>query len=154
MSDEFDKVNQRTFLLTLSPQEGQEIAEMAGFSPPSPDVQEQENIDVMGKWFTLSAVGLMEDIIQSATWMSDIIKFQNNLGDEEVKTSISLFTSFGVSFLTMLLDSDKISVKETLPLLIPVESMEKIISVINLFTKTTADDLLGLDEYDDEDNDD
>ena len=53
MKEEYEPLSHRTFLLTMSPEDGQEIAEMAGFSLPSEEVMEQETTDVMGKWFTL-----------------------------------------------------------------------------------------------------
>jgi len=34
MNEDYEPLNHRTFLLTMSPQDGQEIAEMAGFSLP------------------------------------------------------------------------------------------------------------------------
>lgn len=154
MNDLYDSLHQRMFLLSMSPTDGQDIAELMGFSPPSPDVREQENIDVMSKWFTLQSIGLLEDINKCADWVSAIIRKQNNLDESETGISTALFTSFGVSLLTMLLDSRKIEVRGEMPIVIPSDAIGKLISVINMFSLADGDDFdIDYDEDDWEDDD-
>lgn len=150
MSNMYDSLHQRTFLLTMSPSDGQDIAELMGFSPPSEEVKEQENIDVMSKWFTLQSIGLLEEINKCADWVSAIIRKQNNLSDSDTHISNALFTSFGVSLLTMLLDSRRIEVRGTMPVVIPSDSIGKLVSLINMFTLSDAE--YDEDDWDDEDD--
>jgi len=149
MNEEYEPLNHRTFLLTMSPQDGQEIAEMAGFSLPSEEVMEQETTDVMGKWFTLKALGLLDDIQKCSEWVSHIIQLQNGLDDKEVDVSVALFTSFGVSLITMLLDNQDIKICGEIPLVIPPDALSQVISVISMFSIDPAD---SDDDYDDEDD--
>lgn len=154
MSSIYDSLHQRTFLLTMSPSDGQDIAELMGFSPPSEEVREQENIDVMSKWFTLQSIGLLEEINKCADWVSAIIRKQNNLNDSETHISTALFTSFGVSLLTMLLDDRKIEVRGEMPVVIPSDSIGKLVSLINMFSLVTDDEFEAEYDEDDWENDD
>jgi hypothetical protein len=141
MNEDYEPLNHRTFLLTMSPQDGQEIAEMAGFSLPS------EATDVMGKWFTLKALGLLDDITKCSEWVSHIIQLQNDLDEKEVDVSVALFTSFGVSLITMLLDNQDIKICGEIPLVIPPDALNQVISVISMFSIDPPD-------FDDDDEDD
>lgn len=147
MKEEYEPLSHRTFLLTMSPEDGQEIAEMAGFSLPSEEVMEQETTDVMGKWFTLKTLGLLDDIHKSSEWVSQIIQLQNGLDDSEVDVSVALFTSFGVSLITMLLDNQDIKICGELPLTIPPDALNQVISMISMFTIDDDDDDDAMDEY-------
>lgn len=158
--DDLSPLNQRTFLLTLSPADGQSIAELAGFSPPSEEVMEQETGDVLGKWIRLQRTGILEDIEKSARWLSSIIKSQNKLEDDESDVSVALFTSFGVSLLAMLIDSDKIEVNkdiefgEELPLFIQQGPLSRIIQIINLLSVPGAMAEWDIEFMEDDEDDD
>jgi hypothetical protein len=159
--DELSPLNQRTFLLTMSPADGQRIAELAGFSPPSEEVMEQETTDVLGKWIRLQRTGILDDIEKSARWLSEIIRQQNKLEDDESDVSVALFTSFGVSLLGMLIDSNKLEVNQDiefaddLPLLIQQDPLSRIIQIIQLFSVPgiSAEWDIEFMEDDDEDDD-
>lgn len=166
--DELSPLNQRTFLLTMSPADGQRIAEFAGFSPPSEEVMEQETSDVLGKWIRLQRTGILDDIEKSARWLSDIIRQQNKLEDDESDVSIALFTSFGVSLLAMLIDSEKLEVNKEIEFtgdlhlqMSQQDPLSRIIQIIQLFSVPgiTADwdiEFMESDDWDDdwEDDDD
>jgi len=157
--DALTPLNQRTFLLTLSPADGQSIAEIAGFSPPSEEVMEQETSDVLGKWIRLQRTGILADIENSARWLSEIIKTQNKLEDDESDVSVALFTSFGVSLIAMLIDSDKIEVnkdiefEEAMPMFIPVGPLSRIIQIINLLAVPGAMAEWDIEFMEDDDDD-
>jgi len=103
----------------------------------------------MGKWVTLKALGLLDDIQKCSEWVSHIIQLQNGLDDKEVAVSVALFTSFGVSLITMLLDNQDIKICGEIPLVIPPDALSQVISVISMFSIDPAD---SDDDYDDEDD--
>lgn len=136
--DEYSPLSQRTFLLTMSPADGQSIAELAGFSPPSEEVAEQETSDVLGKWLRLQRTGVLEDIEMSARWLASIIRHQQKLEEDEVDVTVALLTSFGVSLLALLIDNEKVEVSndvdftQEMPLMISHDPLSRLIQIINL----------------------
>lgn len=118
MSDEVDDIDtsvmdQRNFLLMVSPADGQKITSMAGFSSPSPDVQEAETLDVIANWITLAASGSLHYVRNASQWMADFITdhFGEPDDDPEHKEGIvSAYYAFSVGLLTYMLQSGVIEI--------------------------------------------
>lgn len=100
-------IEKRMYYLMLSPANGQEFAENAGFSTPSEEVQEAETYEVISRWTLLTTSGLLEDAIETAEWLvelSPIADVPDDIKEEFQKTLIA----HGVGLLNKLLDSHKI----------------------------------------------
>lgn len=102
----YSPVEQRNFYLTLSVLEGQQLAHSAGFSVPSPEVQESELLDIIQKWITLSSIGALDSIKACSTWMLDMLEDTNDWEPEEKKNINNIIVSFGVGLLSHLIDSE------------------------------------------------
>jgi hypothetical protein len=62
------KNEERMFLLSLDPMNGQEIAESAGFVPTGKDVRFSETKNVMRSWAKLRVLGVGEQVEQQTEW--------------------------------------------------------------------------------------
>lgn len=101
-------LDKRMFYLMLSPAQGQEFASEIGFSTPSEDVQEAETLDVISRWALITATGLLEEILISADWVSELQDEDENISDEVKEAFHKTMTSFGVALVNKLLDSGKV----------------------------------------------
>lgn len=63
----------RTFILTLDADEGQKLAQTAGFTPPSVDVGEREQRQVLKDWAVMDAEGVLPRLMQYASWFTDLV---------------------------------------------------------------------------------
>lgn len=149
---ETSATDKRTFFLTLSPHEGQDLAQIAGFSPPSPDVAEAEFGDIAGTWVALSSSGCLDISKEAAAWMSDFLARRNNLTEEEAKRYQVIFYGYSASLLGLLLDRGLIDL--TSPGL-PEESVAQfaavLAQVLPLLRDVEDDEEYDEDEYDEED---
>lgn len=102
----YSPVEQRNFYLTLSVLEGQQLAHSAGFSVPSPEVQESELLDIIQRWITLSGIGALESIKACSNWMLDMLEDTNEWEAEEKENINNIIVSFGVGLLSHLIDSE------------------------------------------------
>lgn len=91
----------RTFLLMLDQQSGQEIAQSEGFTPPSDDVAEREQRQVMKDWALLDAEGIIPKIMEYSKWFSDVVLPEEATPEEKVHTLHS-FVTFGVAVIARL----------------------------------------------------
>jgi hypothetical protein len=143
-------VEERNFYLTLSILEGQKLAHAAGFSVPSPDVQEHEIIDTMQKWFVLSNTGVLHHLKECASWMITVLRENNDFDEVTLKATENIITSFGVATIAHLIDQDIISIDETaVDSSVTEKTME---SLVGLMLAAALDDL-DYDEDEEEDED-
>ena len=101
-------VDKRMFYLMLSPAQGQEFASEIGFSTPSQDVQEAETLEVISRWALITATGLLEEILISADWVSELQEEDDNIREDVREAFHKTMTSFGVALVNILLDSGKV----------------------------------------------
>jgi hypothetical protein len=143
-------VEERNFYLTLSILEGQKLAHAAGFSVPSPDVQEHEIIDTMQKWFVLSNTGVLHHLKECASWMITVLRENNDFDEATLKATENIITSFGVATIAHLIDQDIVSIDETaVDSSVTEKTME---SLVGLMLAAALDDL-DYDEDEEEDED-
>lgn len=105
-------VEQRNFYLALSILEGQKLAHSAGFSVPSPEVQEHEVMDIMQKWLILSTTGILDMVKDCATWMGNILREHDYFDDDALEATENIITSFGVGLLAHLIDQEVVGIQE------------------------------------------
>lgn len=100
-------IDKRMFYLMLSVPEGQYYAHEMGFAPPSEEVQEQEQVDVMTRWGIFVATEVYNEIVESASWLTDFLDKFDKIGSnpEEFK---EILTVFGVALTNKLIDSEKV----------------------------------------------
>lgn len=99
-------LDKRMFYLMLSVPEGQHYAQEMGFPPPSEEVQEQEQVDVMTRWGIFVATEVYHEIVESATWLTDFLKHFDKLdSDDEQLREVMIV--FGVALTNKLIDSEK-----------------------------------------------
>lgn len=143
-------IDERNFYLTLSILEGQKLAHSAGFSVPSPDVQEHEIIDTMQKWFSLSSTGVLYHLKECASWMLTILKETNDFDETTLKAIENIITSFGVATIAHLIDQDIITIDETAE---NGPSVEKSMGSLVSFMLAAALNETDNDEYEEDDED-
>ncbi|NCZ88547.1 MAG: hypothetical protein EBY92_05035 [Actinobacteria bacterium] len=102
-------IDKRNFILMLSPQEGQELAKVMGFSSPSPDVVENEEADVLSKWGVFIAFDIYPEIVEAATWYTELLDKTGKLVSEQEET-IQALSLFSMGLINKLVDSDKLIV--------------------------------------------
>jgi hypothetical protein len=148
---ELSTTDKRTFFLTLSPHEGQTLAQIAGFSPPSDDVAEIELTDVTTTWVALSASGCLDIAKEAADWMSDFLARRNDLTEDEALKYQVIFHGFSVALMGLLLDQELIAL--TAPSL-PKESLTQFATILSQMMPLLYDDAESgyADDYDYEDD--
>ena len=107
-------VDRRNFYLMLSVPQGQGIANLAGFHPPSEDVIEKEAEEIIKRWLILGQVGALDSCIEASEWFFEI--FSKNLVALGVTTEaemevnrqniLSSVASFGVALTYKMLTED------------------------------------------------
>jgi len=102
-------IDKRNFILMLSPQEGQDLAKVMGFSSPSPDVVENEEADVLAKWGVFIAFDIYPEIIEAATWYTELLDKTGKLVSEHEET-VQALSLFSMGLINKLVDSDKLIV--------------------------------------------
>ena len=105
-------VEQRNFYLALSILEGQKLAHSAGFSIPSPEVQEHEIMDIMQKWFILSTTGILDMIKDCSSWMVNVLRENEYFDEDALEATENIITSYGVGLLAHLIDQEDVVLQE------------------------------------------
>lgn len=105
-------VEQRNFYLALSILEGQKLAHSAGFSIPSPEVQEHEIMDIMQKWFILSTTGILDMIKDCSSWMVNVLRENEYFDEDALEATENIITSYGVGLLAHLIDQEAVVLQE------------------------------------------
>lgn len=108
-----DFLNKRNFLLMLSPGEGQMLSELAGFSAPSKEVQDNELVDVVSNWITLAASGNLAYIKKASTWISDFVIDIYGFPEEQRSQLTAAYFAYGVALLSYLLEVNAIDLYST-----------------------------------------
>jgi hypothetical protein len=104
---------QRNFYLHLSPIDGHEIAENeGGFTSPSEEAIEAEIRDVLVHWLTLQQGDAGEIIANCAWWMTQYMDPDKRLAATEGVVYLDRLTSYVVSVLALLIESDIIELKQ------------------------------------------
>lgn len=143
-------VEERNFYLSLSIVEGQRLAQSVGFSVPSPEVQEHEVMDIIQKWFILSASGILEMLQECSAWMINVLREHNDFSEDQLKSTKNIITSFGVGVIAHLLDQEVISIDEDA--YSGTNSIESTLSsVINFITLKPDNEAYEIDEEEEED---
>lgn len=112
-------VDKRMFYMMLSVQEGQYYAQSMGFPPPSEEVQEIEQVDVMTRWGVFVATEMYTEIVEGTDWFVDFLEHFDKLGSNSEEFR-EILTVFGVALTNKLIDSEKI-----IPVLDDVFIMER-----------------------------
>lgn len=100
-------VDKRMYYLMLSPSLGQDFAKQAGFSTPSEEVQEIETYDVISRWALITAMGLLEEVLECSDWLCELESIAD-LGEDERDEFHRTLVSHGVALINRLLDSEKV----------------------------------------------
>jgi len=143
-------VDKRNFYLSLSIMEGQKIASSAGFSVPSPEVQESEIMDTISKWVVLTGLGIFETVQNCTDWMMEVVRIHNDLDDEDAESTKNVIQSFGMALVSHLIDNEQLLLPE-----IPVTERSGSINasaIFNLFTFVIDDDEEELDEEEEDED--
>lgn len=138
-------VDKRNFYLSLSIMEGQKIASSAGFSVPSPEVQESEIMDIISKWVVLTGLGIFETVQNCTEWMMEVVRVHNDLDDEDIENTKNVIQSFGMALVSHLVDNEQLILPD-----IPVGDRVGSVNasaIFNLFTFVIDDE-----EYDEEED--
>lgn len=126
-------VDKRNFFLALSVSDGQTLANTVGFSIPSEEVQQNELIDVVQKWMTLAAVGIVDQVRICSDWMSEAVDIFQNLDDAEIQNMKSVLVCYSVALLSYLIDNEllELSVQEN-----PELDPDRLTRLLNFLTQS------------------
>lgn len=102
-----NNTEKRNFYLMLSPQEGQDYAKTMNFPPPSPDVRDIEDADIMSRWGVFVLTGVYNEIVEGADWFADFLEKSDKLVSpkEDITAVLSIY---GVAIVNKLLESEKV----------------------------------------------
>lgn len=143
-------VDKRNFFLALSVSDGQTLANTVGFSIPSEEVQQNELIDVVQKWMTLAAVGIVDQVRICSDWMSEAVDIFQNLDDAEIQNMKSVLVCYSVALLSYLIDNEllELSVQEN-----PELDPDRLTRLLNFLTQSDDIEVI-IDTFDDMEEDD
>ena len=141
-------VDKRNFYLSLSIMEGQKIASSAGFSVPSPEVQESEIMDTISKWVVLTGLGIFETVQNCTEWMMEVVKVHNDLDEEDLENTKNVIQSFGMALISHLVDNEQLILPD-IPVADRIGSVNAS-AIFNLFTFIIDDE----EHYEEEDEED
>jgi len=138
-------VDKRNFFLALSVSDGQTLANTVGFSIPSEEVQQNELIDVVQKWMTLAAVGIVDQVRICSDWMSEAVDIFQNLDDAEIQNMKSVLVCYSVALLSYLIDNEllELSVQEN-----PELDPDRLTRLLNFLTQSDDIEII-VDTFDD-----
>lgn len=91
----------RTFILSLDADNGQGLAEQAGFTPPSTEVGEREQRQVLKDWAVMDAEGVLPRLMQYASWYTELV-VPAHAGIEERLAANQAFVTFAVASIARL----------------------------------------------------
>lgn len=106
-------IDRRNFLLTLSPGNFDAIQSIAGFSDPSDEVRNKENIDVVAVWVSLASVGVLKEIGTVSEWVTDFVTAGDDIPPFMREKLTAGYYSFAVSLLSHLLGKDMMHLHQT-----------------------------------------
>jgi hypothetical protein len=145
-------VDKRNFFLALSVSDGQALANTVGFSIPSQEVQQNELIDVVQKWMTLAAVGVVDQVRICSDWMSEAVDIFQNLDDAEIENMKSVLVCYSVALLSYLIDNEflELAVQENAEL-----DPDRLSRLLNFLTQSDDIELIvsAWDDMEEDDSD-
>lgn len=100
-------IDRRNFYLMMSVPDGQNYAEIMGFSPPSEDVREVEHADILSRWGVFLATDTYNEILEGATWFADYLEKADKLVSPKDEI-IAVLTVYGMALTNKLAESEKI----------------------------------------------
>lgn len=124
----------------LSPGEGQELAQIAGFSPPSKDVSDIEFVDTVAKWTVMALAGALEVSQETAKWMSSFLSIRNSMTEDETKGYETIFYGYSAALIGLLMDQGLIDISVNPDEESPVSTLSSMLSLI--FTDEDDDEEL------------
>jgi hypothetical protein len=113
-----DELRRRKFLLQLSVREGQEIASLVGFVPPSPEVMDSEQTDVLKNTVKLGANGIAGSVAESANWFCDVLRARLDLSAEDRDNAYNTLLCFGLATSSKLIDEGLVFPKHTVDVVV------------------------------------
>lgn len=108
--DDLEILQKRNFYLALSITNGQELAQMSGFSVPSEDVQKHEIMDNISKWLVLHNFGILEEVHKCADWVMETTQKVHEYSEEQAEASRVYITCFAIALLIHLFDNKHIDI--------------------------------------------
>jgi len=116
MNDE-TRMQQRNFYMRLSPLNGHEIAEEeGGFVTPSEEALEHDIRDTLKLWMTLQQGKGGETIANCSWWMTQYMDPERKFDANEGVETLDKLTSFAVSVIGCLIDSEVLKMVEDIEL--------------------------------------
>lgn len=100
-------IDQRMFYLMLSATEGQQFAQIMGFSTPSEDVQELEIMDVLSRWMMVAQVGVFDEIWEAANWFVDFLEKAEKINSPS-EDFVNALVVFSIALMNKLMDNGQI----------------------------------------------
>lgn len=100
-------IDRRNFYLMMSVTDGQEYAEIMGFSPPSEDVREVEHADILSRWGVFLATELYNEVLEGAKWFAEYLEKADKLVSPKDEI-IAVLTVYGMALTNKLAESEKI----------------------------------------------
>ena len=98
-------IEHRNFMLMLSVESGQMLAQSAGHTPASQDVLEQELLEVKSAWMALAVAGIVRPLAETAGWLADLIASSHDSSDQEREMTRLTLYSFGGALVAHLIDA-------------------------------------------------
>lgn len=102
-----NNTERRNFYLMLSPQEGQDYAKTMDFPPPSSDVRDIEEADIMSRWGIFVLTGIYNEITEGAEWFADFLEKADKLVSPK-DDIMAVLAIYGVAVVNKLLESEKV----------------------------------------------
>lgn len=106
---ETEPFRKRQFLLSLSIQDGQNIAKAMGFQPASKDVQDSEREDTLRRLVEMGATGIAASLVEATEWMCELLAIRLDLDEEERQNSHNVFLAHSVASCLKLIDEGLVS---------------------------------------------
>lgn len=148
-------VDKRNFYLALSVSDGQALANSVGFAIPSLEVQNNELIDTVQKWMTFAAVGIIDQIRECSSWMTEAVVHYQKLSDEELTNTRSILTCYSVALLSYLLDNEYISLDTPEGTELDPSRIDRLIEFLNAedSVQLVVEDTVDFDPFEEDDED-
>jgi hypothetical protein len=100
-------IDRRNFYLMMSVPDGQNYAEIMGFSPPSEDVREVEHADILSRWGVFLATDTYNEIVEGATWFAEYLEKSDKLVSPKDEI-IAVLTVYGMALTNKLAEAEKV----------------------------------------------
>lgn len=102
-----NNTDRRNFYLMLSPQEGQDYAKTMDFPPPSDDVRDIEEADIMSRWAVFVMSGVYNEVVEGAEWFADFLERSDKLVSPK-DDIMAVLSIYGIAIVNKLLETENI----------------------------------------------